>query len=44
MNIILPIVVVALVLGLSRNKMNAALWVIMVLAIAATLGHYALKH
>jgi len=43
MNIIDPIVIVAVVLGLSSNKMTPGHWVVMVVAIMATLTAYGLK-
>ncbi|MDR3709364.1 MAG: hypothetical protein P4L33_13775 [Capsulimonadaceae bacterium] len=44
MNLILPIVIVALVLGLSRDKMTPARWFFMIAVILATLLRYGMKH
>ena len=43
MTIILPLIIVALIIGLSSRKMNGALWFVAALAILAVMGQTFLK-
>ena len=44
MSIILPIMIAALILGLTKSKMTTEYWIIMVMVIILTLVKYAIKH
>ncbi|HEY3329960.1 MAG TPA: hypothetical protein VGK19_08075 [Capsulimonadaceae bacterium] len=44
MSIIMPIMVVALILGLTKTRMTPAYWIILSLTIVLTLARYAMKH
>jgi len=44
MNIVLPIMIVALILGLSSDKMTTGRWAFMVTVIVGTLARYWMKH
>jgi uncharacterized membrane protein YphA (DoxX/SURF4 family) len=44
MNIILPIIIVAIIIGLTTRRSSALGWLFMTLAIILVIGRYAMKN